>query len=368
MTSFWNTSSLRALFSPFAAPICASAIVLGGLTACTVFDGLTVPLPGETGGGGGSSVPVGPGPSTSGSGSAASVGAGGTGGVLVPVEYMAEDRAARACSRAFTCPNLAASIARSTGVPVSATNFSLCMAWLTGPIAPDRRGFIEQQEILKCVADAGGCSEALACLPFAIIEADDSACSDNQSKCIDSETAADCVDLVIERCQTPGFDASSGCTEANDDAACVVGSCDPQGTTSCDGDTLESCRKAGLARLQCAVAGLACAEQGPSASCAGSGACSSPGASSCEGDAVHACAGEQLSPFRCDTMGMSCATGAEGAYCEPPSADCTPWSDTVNVCTGNKSISICVDGEESSINCPYGKCIGPANGKTAYCG
>jgi hypothetical protein len=289
--------------------------------------------------------------------------------MLAPVNYIGDDKAARLCSRVFACPNLGASIAMSLGVPVSDTNFSQCVTWINGPIAPNRRGFAYQEEILKCAAEASSCADAAACLPLEKIAANASACSDQTSKCIDSATAVDCSSLVVSRCDTEGFFPGSACATGSGEAACVSGTCNTPGDATCDDDTLATCGPAGVTRAPCAVAGLTCAENAQGASCAGAGACTKAGASVCAGNVVHACDGATLSTFDCGVIGMSCIEpGTDAASCAPLDAECTPFSDTVNICSGNKELTGCVGGKVVTIGCPLGKCFNAANGKTGHCG
>jgi hypothetical protein len=289
--------------------------------------------------------------------------------MLAPVSYIGEGEAARVCSRVFDCPNLGASITMSVGVPINETNFSQCMTWINGPIAPNRRGFALQKAILECVGEASSCATAAACLPFEKIAANASACSDNTSKCTDSATAVDCSSLLVSRCDTEAFFPGSACEAASGEAACVSGTCNTPGDATCDDDILATCGPAGLTRAPCAATGLTCAENGQDASCAGAGACTKVGASVCAGNVVHACDGATLSTFDCGVIGMSCIdAGTDAASCSPPGAECTPFSDTVNVCSSNKQLTGCVGGKVVTIGCPLGKCLNAANGKTAHCG
>ena len=124
----------------FARALSLSLLSLAGAGACTVFDGLSVPngeassASASASGGGGSTTGTGGASSASGTtassasgsgtgGGAGGAGTGGSGGGMTtnPVSYLAQGEAALVCSRAFLCPNLAASMAMSTGVPVSAS-------------------------------------------------------------------------------------------------------------------------------------------------------------------------------------------------------------------------------------------------------
>jgi hypothetical protein len=371
---------LEALRRPLHAAVAVAALLGGSLTACTVFDDLTVPTSSGTGSTGGvTSGTGGAGPGSGGASATSSTGAGGAGtggaggGASAAVTYLSTSEAARVCSHAFACSNLAASIATSLGVPVGDANFSQCMTWLAGPVASDHPGLAEQTSILKCVAAASECSSAAACLPYQVIDAKDQACSDSMSKCLDGATAIDCAAFVIQNCDTPGFVDGSACLSKDGEAACVKDTCNTPGATSCDGDALLTCGASGLTRSSCATQGLTCAPMGQGAACAGKGACTTAGESSCEGDAVLVCTGKgtgaSLAPWSCSAIDMSCATDASGvAYCEPAGAECSPFTDNVNLCSGNKKVRVCVGGKVMDINCPFGKCSGPSNGKTAHCG
>src|SRR5262245_25348473 len=111
------------------------------IAACTVFDGVTLPdansssssastSSGSSGEGGSSGTSS---TSTSSGGGAGGAGGAGGGQPAGSTLYLPLDDAAVVCSRAFTCPFLAQSIAVSLGVPADDTNFSQCLTWLAGP-------------------------------------------------------------------------------------------------------------------------------------------------------------------------------------------------------------------------------------------
>src|SRR5262245_59510748 len=57
------------------------------------------------------------------------------------------DDAAFVCGAIFACRDsqLARGLAMSAGIPVSDSNFSLCMTWLTAPLPPNRIGIDSQR-------------------------------------------------------------------------------------------------------------------------------------------------------------------------------------------------------------------------------
>lgn len=358
-------------------------VAIVGVSACTVFDGVTLPETNSSSTSSSSSssssdvsssnTSSSSGESSSGtsSGSSTSSSSGAGGGQPASSTlYLSVKDATAVCSRAFTCQFLATSIAVSLGIPADDTNFSQCLTWLAAPV-PTLPGAGSQKQILECVADAADCASAAACLPTQVIDPADPACSGG-SKCIDAMTAADCAAHVLHHCGAPAFASQSSCTEAAGVAACTKQSCNMPGAASCSNGALSTCTTAGLMNARCQVAGLSCVPTGAdSAECAGLSTCATPGISSCDGDIALACGDAQNAGYDCASIGEVCLSEVNGeARCDPQGAACAPSSPQANVCSANKkSINVCVGGKIVSASCPSGtKCMGPQGGKSAYCG
>ena len=118
-----------------------------------------------------------------------------------PVSYLSFQDAARLCTLTFACPQLQSTIAYSTQVPIDQDNFSLCMTWATGPIAPSRIGFALQQPQLQCAAAAfPSCLAAGACFVFEQLATGDPRCQGRPDggACLSANSALNCNILQVQ--------------------------------------------------------------------------------------------------------------------------------------------------------------------------
>lgn len=353
---------------------CAAAL-LAAVASCTVFNDVEPPLgtSGSGGSGPGSSASVGAssgegGASVSSSGSSSPVGSGGA-SEGPPTSYLTAIEAARLCRYVFMCSDLAESIAIATGIPLDTKNYSQCLTWAAGPVPSTRPGIDAQVSILKAVADASDCSEALSVLPYEVASSDD--CVDG-SRCDNDDTAVNCAGLLISHCGTSGFAGGSTCEVVNGTPRCVTGDCSvSEGASKCEEGALVTCNDGRETRASCAVAGFTCVEQSGSAWCAGAGVCADAGASWCDGKVLEACTGKEVSVFDCVSMGGECTGQKDQVRCALSGETCSPFDAGINVCSANKKkISVCVGGMPMSITCGDigGSCVQPSGGVTAHCG
>ncbi len=293
--------------------------------------------------------------------------------------YLSLEDAARACSLVFRCPSLAPSLVASMAIPVDDMNYSLCLHWLAGPISKQRVGFGLQSEALTCVAGAGTCDDAAACLFAEVMSPGDPRCADagdgGEETCDDDGgTVLRCQYNYALHCNSAYYAPGSKCLEGiNGWRGCgLEKGC--TGGTSCVGSTLTYCATDSLKYgLNCAYMGYGCGIESDSGyPCIpedGFTICSIPGASRCANDKVWVCDGLFESAFDCASLGFEC-TAVEGApRCAPKAAACTPSDTDQNVCQGD-SIDVCVGGDATTFDCASigATCVPGSQGKTPHCG
>ncbi|TKD01334.1 hypothetical protein [Polyangium fumosum] len=318
-----------------------------GLLGCTVFDGLTVPpqanaLPG----------------------------------------YLSIEEGARACSLVFRCPRLSEAIARSIGVPASATRYSTCLGWLAGPLPPNRFGLSAQASLLGCVSEAEGCTEALACAFVEPLAEDDARCAGVAGDACASEgMLVDCTSRYAERCVSPHWGAGSECRLGlGSEGRCALSGClpDTAAPPRCTSGVYVRCDPASNLKVakDCDTVGLTCPEgaEGADAQCAtedGVFPCDEPGTTSCAPNEarVRVCDGSLASEFDCAAMGANCAEEDGGARCARSGEACSPVDPGIDVCNGS-SIAACVAGSKVTIDCAtLGlSCMPPDGTSSGHCG
>src|SRR5207302_594903 len=85
----------------------------------------------------------------------------------------------------------------ATGLPTDTGNYSACMTWLAGPIPDNHPGIDTQRDVLTCIARAGTCQTASACLAYDFLAPKDPRCADagaGLQKCLSAEEALYCGD------------------------------------------------------------------------------------------------------------------------------------------------------------------------------
>jgi hypothetical protein len=345
---------------------------LSVLAGCTVFDGLSVPEGGGSGAGGAG------GATSGGSGVLAGSGGGtsGSGGIEAPLEYLSLENGARLCARISACPLVADTIVASIGMPADVINFSQCMTWVSGPIAPDRPGFALQQSMLTCMVNAPSCEEAAYC-GFVVKLVPGLPICDNGNTCVGAEAAADCLKGVAYFCKTAGFDANSACVKDGEVVKCSLGDCAAPGTSVCSGEALHRCdMESRLRPFFCPAWGLVCSDVNGAPACATQAGTSTPcttlGASSCAASgAAVVCTGDLESGWDCAAVGGACAGPSGSVRCAGPKDACSPFDVGVNECiSGGQGIAICVGGSKVEVDCSaIGLSCQPADAsKTAHCG
>jgi hypothetical protein len=314
---------------------------------CTVFDGLTVPP---------AKVPY-PG-------------------------YLGIDDAVRVCSLVRSCPYLSAAIARSIGVPASATGFSTCLSWLAGPLPDTRFGLEAQATMLECIARADGCTAALTCAYVQPIGNDDPQCSGVVGdQCIAGGMLLDCTTEIAELCRTSYYGAGSECELGlGGEGRCALSACsqDSSPPPRCTSGVYVRCDPATNLRVakDCNTVGLTCPEgaEGADAQCAtddGVFPCDEPGNAVCAPDGlrVRVCDGALASEFDCAAMDGHCSVEAAGGRCVRATDTCTPASTGIDTCAG-EVISLCIGGARITFDCAsLGLlCIPPSEEDGGHCG
>ncbi len=323
------------------------ACLVLGLWSCTVFDGLTV-LP---------EASAQPG-------------------------YLSIEAGAKACSLALRCPRLEEAIARSIGVPASATRYSTCLGWLAGPLPPNRFGIAAQASLLACVSEAEDCAEALGCAFVEPLGEEDTRCAGVAGDvCVSAGMLVDCASRYAELCFMPHWGAGSECRLGlASEGRCALSGCLPEASAPprCTSGVYVRCDPASNLKVakDCNTVGLTCPEgaEGADAQCAtedGVFPCDEPGSTSCApNDArVRACDGSLASEFDCGAMGADCIEEGSGARCARPGEVCSPLDPGIDVCDGSV-ISVCVGGARVTLDCAsLGLSCVPANGTlSGHCG
>lgn len=311
--------------SPFVAVFAGLGFVVYG---CTVFDGLTVPP---------AKIPY-PG-------------------------YLALDEGVRACRFVHDCPLLSPAIARSIGVPAIATQFSMCLSWLAGPLPATRFGLEAQATMLECIAQADGCPAALACTYVEPLGDGDPRCAGVVGdQCLMDGVLIDCTTELAERCRMPYYGAGSECQLGlAGTGRCALSTCmqETSPPPRCTSGVYVRCDPATNLRVaqDCNTVGLTCPEgaEGADAQCAtedGVFPCDEPGKSVCapDGTRVRVCDGALASEFDCTAMGGYCRDEPSGARCARATDECTPDATGIDVCQGS-IISLCIGGKRATFDC-----------------
>lgn len=329
---------------------CVAIVVVGlGVIVygCTVFDGLTVPVPKD------------PYPG-----------------------YLSVVDGVHACRLVHDCPQLSAAIARSIGVPASNTQFSTCLSWLSGPLPASRFGLEAQAMMLQCIARANECSEALECAHVEPLDEMDPRCVGVVGdQCLMGGILLDCTTEIAERCHSAFYGAGSECQLGlAGEGRCALSTC-VQGNSlppRCTSGVYVRCDPATNLRVaqDCNTVGLTCPEgaEGADAQCAtedGVFPCDEPGKAVCapDGTRVRVCDGALASEFDCRDMDADCQQESTGGRCVRTTDVCTPGTPGIDVCQGN-SISLCVGGERIVFDCASVglACIPPSGPSGGHCG
>lgn len=290
------------------------------------------------------------------------------------VTYLSTTDAALVCARVVECPTLAGSLVVSTGIPLAA-DFPACMQWVSGPVPAGRLGFASQQSVLREIAAATSCAEALGRLPREILAGNDPRCASDAgagSRCLDSTTSLDCATRVRARCDDGRlFGPGATCR----DGTCSTGACGAPALVWCTGDRLDLCvptdagRQAG--HWDCTALGLKCETSGAASMCSTPGGdqpCKSfrPGDTACSDDKLKAkvcvaAVGTHWGIVDCTQLGAgaSCeALASGGVACAPPRAECA--LESAGSCD-RSTISLCVGGRRTSFDCAsIGRTCDPA--------
>jgi hypothetical protein len=291
-----------------------------------------------------------------------------------PQSYLSLQQGAQLCTLAIACPLLPSTIQLSIGVPIDGNNFSLCMEWANGPIPGTRQGFMLQQAVLQCMAQATSCAAASACAVYENIVTTDPRCiaADGGSTCLDDGgTAVNCTTGYAEYCANGGYTPGGVCNKGTDGlTVCSLGGldagCPPD--ISCIGTFEDFCGTDGLhIRYNCATFGDPCVYAEAGAQCGE--ACGTVGALVCDGNVVKSCDGIEQSPFDCADMGGTCSSKQNAIYCARPTDGCTPLDSDVNVCSGT-TLSLCVGGQKTSFDCSSiaKQCVPGIVPETLHCG
>lgn len=311
-------------------------------------------------------------------GASSSTGTGAGGSTLFePTSLLPIFDAAHLCGLVATCPTLGDSVLASTALPLvipdvsDARNFSLCVDWLTAPLAPDdglapRAGFAELRAMIVCMAATSTCEDAGACAFVEVLDGADARCAAKTgSRCEDS-AAIDCDADRVTHCGSKGFAPGSECLVGSDGlASCAVGTCAAP-SVSCDpssdpGPTEPSyvfgCNAAGLRRgIDCRAMGLVCDDsaadlaQRGCVGATGKATCTAFGDASCLGGRARVCSGVLLGEVDCAALGEACVTDGSTARCVPTAPTCSPFDANANVCDGS-TIHLCLRGAPVDFDC-----------------
>lgn len=314
------------------------------------------------------------------------------------VSFLSVEDAARACSRAMSCPQLPASIVASSGVPLDPVNFSMCLTWLAGPISPARVGLATQRQTLQCVADATGCIQAGECLSLEYLNQGDPRCANHGTGgssgsaggggagggaggggtvgeavyCSDSGLdVIHCDTFYAIHCNTPFFTPGTQCLEGADGSLWCSSGQNCVGSDSCAGTVLEYCGGTTELRfsVNCAAVGTTCGldtdlgyvdclTNGVRRNCVGT-------AATCSGDSVEVCDNAEISIFDCASIGRTCAADQGLARCASQTDTCTPFDVGMNECEGD-TLKVCVGGKPVDLDCSsVGLSCLPASGAQA---
>src|SRR5215472_14092932 len=276
--------------------------------------------------------------------------------------YLTQQQAAQLCTLNFACPQLYLSALLSIDVPLDQNNFSLCMQWASGPIPPDRVGFVIQQQVLQCMAQAPDCLTAAACNPIGILAGGDPRCqiaadaaTESGTYCTDNgRTALDCAVNSAAHCDKGNYTPGTSCiVDSMGFAWCAlpVDSGCP-GSSSCITTFEDYCGMDGLHfRYNCATVGSNCNVEAGISNC---GAACTTAAVQCAGTSVQVCDELELTTFDCPALGSACSSANNLVYCKGPSDTCTPGDPAFampgSACSGT-NIKLCVGGQQITFDC-----------------
>jgi hypothetical protein len=279
--------------------------------------------------------------------------------------YLSVLDAAKLCGRVLECPQLAASITISTGVPMDTSNFSACMTWVAGPIPTNRVGLSLQRDVLACVAKAMTCKEAGACLSEEGLASDDARCPPidpdagaadaGAAMCTDQDTVLRCLVPDILHCGVSYFESSHCLTGTDGSVWCSSGTgCNENAT--CVGNVLKYCGAGtGLEfSVNCTAVGATCGvdPKAGSANCLTEGTlqnCTGTG-SICQGKKVKVCDNDVLSVFDCARLDADCTKDFSTALCAHAKDECTPYDTGIGDCAGTV-LNLCIGGAKSTFDC-----------------
>jgi hypothetical protein len=293
-----------------------------------------------------------------------------------PQPYLSTEDAARVCSLVARCATLSYSIGLSMGIPVVGEQFATCVHFLASPIPPSRPGFDLQQGVLRKIAAAVSCKQALDATPTELLYGADPRCPDggaastcyddthtvycdgtngvgSYSTCSGTRGGEKCVEVQVPDAGAVGICAKGACDAFVPEAFCEKGTilhtCDPRGYKV---ETVFDCGWLGLTCANGENGFPTCLSPTESTTCA------SYGETRCEDDRVLFCTGgettSQWSSFACADVGATCvpgsATGTRPPFCLHREAECSPIEPGTGTCTGNE-IDLCVDGRRVSFDC-----------------
>ena len=320
--------------------------------------------------------------------------------------------AAHLCSLVSRCSTVGPSIVESIGLPVVETgsdrdvrNFSTCVDWFTFPLGPaagadldsaPRKGFIVAKTLAEGMSAGTTCEAAAKAAFRERIAPDDARCADPDTVvCSDElDSALSCKSNLEEHCNSKLYPPNTACAlnAVKTTALCASGIC-ASSESQCednpgeDHDLFYLCLLAGqkVLGVNCLAFGLVCDSQSSMpkdrgcfgqdgvAWCDSYGGTSKLGDQSCSAglNRVRTCSGVASAEIDCSVLGEKCASddGGSSYHCTRPTASCSPSDSTINVCTGS-SITLCLDGSESSFDCAQiGLGCVPASGSiSAHCG
>lgn len=307
--------------------------------------------------------------------------------------YLSLEDAVRACRWVVECPLLAPSLVRTIALPVDARSSSLCLHWVAGALPPGRPGLEAQREVLRQVAEAGSCEEALGAMWVEAIDpAVDPRCAGPApAKCIGND-AIDCDAGVVEHCSSPRFSAPAQCLSGLGVAGCTTGTCEhppePSGLTvsaSCSGESGRLCvgdDQPLAVDYSCPALGLRC--DNPAAFCepmeGGYVACGAAGQVRCGtgGARVEVCHSDVGgSAFDCTALdgGGICAVDGPPRCirgkpaCDIPALEVGDAPSSVDTCNGTV-LRACVDGQDIGVDCAAQglACVPGSDGASGHCG
>jgi len=300
-----------------------------------------------------------------------------------PPGYLPVADAVRVCTLAFSCKNLWNSIWTSLAVPVDHLNFSLCVDWLAGPLAPSHLGISLQRADLACIAKASTCAAAGSCLAFETLEPGDPRCppdAGTSERCFDDTTIVMCASPhQAWHCDNGYYAPNQHCMVASDgwhycaeSTGCSTYGCIGQLFYGCWGAAADlegasDCLHNGEACGGIPDSGLsACLTDGKERLCTGLSA-------TCAGAKIEVCDALYISQYDCAELEGTCSAAAGVAACRRSNDTCTVSDSAINVCQPDgTTVSLCVGGQRVDFDCASlgaGKVCKPQAGAVSgHCG